>query len=212
MTSYEGQPPGEGSTETERASRMPFVEMLETRQRAANSLLCVGLDPVIESMSDSFISFLTGELFDNNSPVENVTHQHELLLQAGKTEEAGMLINSRILEEFDKIIINQTHEFVCAFKLNIAFYLRYGEYGLAALRRVIGYIREVDQTIPVILDSKNADIGATNKGYAEMVSIAMEADAITVNPYFGIEGAGALDPFLELENTGAIVLCRTSNP
>src|SRR3989344_3517821 len=125
MTLYEAQPPGKGSRETEGALRMPFVEMLEKRQRAANSLLCVGLDPVIESIPDSFRSFLTEELLAENTSAGSVAQQYEFLLQTDETKEAEALINSQILEEFDKLIIDQTHEFVCAYKLNIAFYLRY---------------------------------------------------------------------------------------
>ena len=199
MTLYEAQPPGKGSRETEGALRMPFVEMLEKRQRAANSLLCVGLDPVIESIPNSFRHLVMKR------------PQYEILIQVYQPEDITMLHNSRILEEFSREIIDATHPFVSAYKPNMGFWERYVEFGVGAARRVIEHIRQVDPTIPVLLDGKRADIGPTNIGYTDMVD-SMGADAVTVNPYFGIEGQNALDPFLHMENTGIIVLCRTSNP
>jgi len=176
-----------GRGEGELTSPHGFVEMLEARQRAADSLLCVGLDPVIDKIPESFRRIST----------------------AGEISQARQ--ETAILASFNRVIVDATHEFVSAYKPNIAFYERYGELGIDVLRDTIRHIRQVDPTIPVILDAKRADIGATNQGYADMVK-GLGADAVTVNPYFGIEGKGALDPFLALGDTGVIILCRTSNP
>ena len=110
---------------------------------------------------------------------------------------------------FNKKIIDATHDLVCAYKPNIAFYEAMGELGMQALLQTMCYIRDVYPEIPIILDAKRADIGNTNNGYAKAAFAEFGADAITVNPYFGSE---AMKPFLEEKNKGIIVLCRTSNP
>ena len=117
-------------------------------------------------------------------------------------------INEAIFE-FNRAIIDATHEFLCAYKPNIAFYEAEDIEGLLGLKRTIAYIQNSYPDIPIILDAKRADIGNTNKGYVKSAFSINQADAITVNPYFGEE---ALGPFLECKNKGIIVLCRTSNP
>jgi orotidine-5'-phosphate decarboxylase len=111
--------------------------------------------------------------------------------------------------EFNSAIIGETHDWVCAYKPNTAFYEYRGEHGWGALRDTINRIQVVAPDVPIILDAKRTDIGNTNKGYAEMAFDLLGADAITVNPYFGGE---ALGPFLERKDKGVIVLCKTSNP
>ncbi len=110
---------------------------------------------------------------------------------------------------FNKGIVETTKNLVCAYKLNIAFYEALAGGGLQILCRTIEFINVVAPHVPVILDCKRADIGNTNRGYVTEVFDWLKADAITVHPYLGRE---ALQPFLEEENKGIIVLCRTSNP
>ena len=116
--------------------------------------------------------------------------------------------NYPALINFNAGIIDATYDLVCAFKLNLAFYLRYGEDGLRALRKTIDYIRFVAPHLPVILDAKFGDIGKSNEGYAYAAFEYLPADAVTVNPYVGQE---ALAPFLDRPDRGVIILCRTSN-
>lgn len=113
------------------------------------------------------------------------------------------------LREFNQRIVGATHDLVCAYKPNLAFYMAHGDKGLLALRDTIEYIRKVAPDVPVILDAKIADIGNTNRGYVEMAFEYLDADAVTVHPYLGEE---ALQPFLDRKDKGIIVLCRTSNP
>jgi orotidine-5'-phosphate decarboxylase len=110
---------------------------------------------------------------------------------------------------FNQAIIDATHDLVCAYKPNIAFYEAYGDIGLQALQHTIAYIHQIAPDVPVILDAKRADIGNTNLGYVKEAFEYLKADAITVHPYLGEE---ALRPFLDQKNKGIIVLCRTSNP
>lgn len=110
---------------------------------------------------------------------------------------------------FNRAIIETTHDLVCAYKFNIAFYEALGDEGFTVLKRTIAYIRNIAPSVPVILDAKRADIGNTNKCYTQAAFNFFHANAITVNPYFGGE---ALAPFLDRADKGIIVLCRTSNP
>ena len=73
----------------------------------------------------------------------------------------------------------------------------------------IDYIREQAPLMPVILDAKRSDIGSTAEMYAREAFEQYNADAVTVNPYMGFD---TLKPFLDYEDRGVVILCRTSNP
>src|SRR3989344_2506845 len=65
----------------------------------------------------------------------------------------------KIIVEFNKKIIDATHDLVCAYKPNIAFYEAWRSDGIEALLQTVLYINQVAPTVPVILDAKRADIG-----------------------------------------------------
>ncbi|GAC1346797.1 MAG: orotidine-5'-phosphate decarboxylase [Ktedonobacteraceae bacterium] len=109
---------------------------------------------------------------------------------------------------FNRELINATHDLVCAYKPNIAFYEAQGNVGFRALTRTVHYLRQTHSAIPLILDAKRADIGSTNAGYVTAAFDIIGVDAITVHPYLGKE---ALAPFLAREEKGIIVLAKTSN-
>ena len=106
-----------------------------------------------------------------------------------------------------RAIVNSTKDIACAYKPNFAFYIGHGSCGLRALSLTIDHIRFVTPQVPIILDAKIGDIGATNEGYVRMLD-ALHADAITVHPYLGKE---SLQPLLRRKDKGIFVLCRTSN-
>ena len=110
---------------------------------------------------------------------------------------------------FNKAIIDATHDLVCAYKPNSAFYEARGVDGIAELKMTCDYIRQSHPEIVLILDAKRADIGSTNEGYVTYAFDWLGADAITLHPYLGKE---ALKPFLDRKDKGCIILCRTSNP
>ena len=103
---------------------------------------------------------------------------------------------------FNRRIIDATHEHAAVYKPNAAFY-EDGD-GWRALRETVAYAHGKDA--PVLLDAKRADIGNTTRQYAKALDWV---DAITVNPYMGRD---SLQPFLDREEKGVFVLCRTSNP
>lgn len=127
-----------------------------------------------------------------------------------KIPEAARMTGVReSIVNFNRAIIDATKDIAGSYKPNAAFYEAYGDSGFQALQETIQHIRTVAPEIPVILDAKRADIGTTNIGYTSAAFDQLAADAITVHPYLGSE---ALTPFLEREDKGVIVLCRTSNP
>ncbi|MEK7129442.1 MAG: orotidine-5'-phosphate decarboxylase [Patescibacteria group bacterium] len=110
---------------------------------------------------------------------------------------------------FNKAIIDATHDLVCAYKPNSAFYEARGVQGIAELKMTCDYLREKYPEVVIILDAKRADIGSTNEGYVQFAFDYLGADAITLHPYLGKD---AILPFLERKEKGSFILCRTSNP
>jgi orotidine-5'-phosphate decarboxylase len=108
---------------------------------------------------------------------------------------------------FNKAIVDATADLVCAYKPQIAYYAAAGAED--ELKETITYVHKKYPAIPVILDAKRGDIGATAEMYAKEVFDRYQADAVTVNPYLG---GDTLKPFLERKDKGVIILCRTSNP
>lgn len=110
---------------------------------------------------------------------------------------------------FNKAIIDATHDLVCAYKPNSAFYEARGENGMRELKMTFEYINKKHPNIVTILDAKRADIGSTNLGYINHMFDYLGSDSATLHPYLGKE---ALQPFLNRKDKASIILCRTSNP
>lgn len=104
-------------------------------------------------------------------------------------------------------IIDATADLACAFKPQIAYFGALG--AEKQLEDICRYVRENYPHIPLILDAKRGDIGATATQYAREAFERYGADAVTVNPYMGED---SLDPYLAWADRGVIILCRTSNP
>lgn len=109
---------------------------------------------------------------------------------------------------FNRWIIEQTHEYVSAYKPNTAFYEARGDRGLVALRMTVEYLQQHHPDILLICDAKRADIGSTSAAYAAAVFDWYGFDAVTLHPYLGRD---ALQPFLDRADKGCIIVCRTSN-
>ena len=109
--------------------------------------------------------------------------------------------------EFCRDIVDATAPFASAFKPQIAYFAAHrAEDQLEAL---IAHVHEKHPGLPVILDAKRGDIGSTAEQYAREAFERYRADAVTVNPYMGLD---SIEPYLAHEGKGVIVLCRTSNP
>ena len=108
---------------------------------------------------------------------------------------------------FCKAIIDATADLACAFKPQIAYFAALGAED--QLEALCAYMRETVPHLPVILDAKRGDIGATALQYAREAFERYQADAVTVNPYMGFD---SVEPYFAWPDKGVIVLCRTSNP
>jgi orotidine-5'-phosphate decarboxylase len=107
---------------------------------------------------------------------------------------------------FNRAIIDATHDLVCAYKPQIAYFSALG--AERQLEQTIAYIKSSYPHIPVILDAKRGDIGSTATQYAREAFVRYQVDAVTVNPYMGFD---SVQPFLDYQDKGVIILCKTSN-
>lgn len=163
--------------------RPSFKEQLEEKW-AEGKFVCVGLDPDWWKLPPHLLKVAKHSRINNFHLRDNV------------------------LTKFLADIIDATADTAVAFKPNKAFY-EYRKSFEGVLETMVGYIHAKYPTVPVIGDIKDADIGNTNKGYAEMAFDRYEFDAITTNPYFGQD---TYQPFLRYPGKGLIVLCKTTNP
>ncbi len=146
-----------------------IIEQIEQKQ----SLLCVGLDPVLERLP---------------APVAN---------------------SDKPLFNFGKEIVDATHKYVIAFKLNTAFYEAYGYRGWQQLEELAAYIKTHYPQIFLIADAKRGDVLHASQMYARAFFEQMPFDAVTVNPYLGKD---VVLPFLKYEGKWVIILGLSSNP
>lgn len=108
--------------------------------------------------------------------------------------------------EFCWEIVKATADLACAYKPQIAYFSSLG--AEAELEELIARIHEAYPSMPVILDAKRGDIGSTAKHYAKEAFERFKADCVTLSPYMGSDSVA---PYLEYEDKGAFILCRTSN-
>ncbi|MCF8230401.1 MAG: orotidine-5'-phosphate decarboxylase [Bacteroidales bacterium] len=109
--------------------------------------------------------------------------------------------------EFNKQIIDATHDLAIAYKPNMAFYESGGIAGWKSLQKTIDYLQNFEDVF-IIADAKRGDIGNTSRHYARAFFEHFKADALTVAPYMGKD---SIEPFLEFENKWVILLALTSN-
>jgi orotidine-5'-phosphate decarboxylase len=114
--------------------------------------------------------------------------------------------------EFNKQIIDATHDVTVAYKPNLAFYESRGATGLTSLEKTIKYLNGLKTKVFTIADAKRGDIGNTSQQYAKAffdeASSGMSFDAVTVAPYMGED---SVSPFLSYKDKWIIVLALTSN-
>lgn len=110
--------------------------------------------------------------------------------------------------EFNKAIIDATHDLCVSYKPNTAFYEAYGLKGWQSLEKTINYINKNYPEIFTIADAKRGDIGNTSTMYAKAFLEDLNFDSVTVAPYMGKD---SVEPFLAFENKHTILLALTSN-
>ena len=138
--------------------------------------------------------------------------RHDSLLCVGLDPEPAKLPgpwrgDAARIADFCKAVVDATHDHVCAFKPQIAYFAAHRAED--QLEDVLAHIRRVAPQVPVILDAKRGDIGSTAEQYAKEAFERYQADAVTLSPFMGFD---SIEPYLRYEDKGAILLCRTSNP
>jgi len=123
--------------------------------------------------------------------------------------------SSRLPDNFDKTInglksflysvIDCTTDICLAYKINLAFYERYGSSGYKLMEDIVDYIGDKNITIA---DGKRGDIGNTTSKYAKSLFNQIGFDSVTVSPYMGRD---SIEPFIDDPLKGAFILCLTSN-
>ncbi len=116
--------------------------------------------------------------------------------------------NDPILE-FNKQLIDATHDLCVAYKPNTAFYETRGVKGWDTLVKTWAHF---PKDVFTIADAKRGDIGNTSAMYAEAFfkeeSSGMSFDSVTVAPYMGKD---SVTPFLTYQDKWVILLALTSN-
>jgi orotidine-5'-phosphate decarboxylase len=96
-------------------------------------------------------------------------------------------------------------------KPQLACFEALGPHGMTALAEVIEHARS--KQLLVLADGKRGDIGSTAEAYADgWLAGPWAADALTVNPYLGLD---SIEPFVKTaadRGAGIFVLVKTSNP
>lgn len=162
---------------------MSFADKLKEASEATESLVCVGLDVNPAQMPESVVRPARGG--------PTVVH------------------DERAVVEFNRAIVDATADLVCAYKPNLAFYEALGIPGLRALEATVAHIRDVAPDCVVIADAKRGDIGNTVDAYSAALFEVWGFDAVTVNPWGGLDTVAA---WLGRPEKGIFVWCRGSNP
>ena len=109
--------------------------------------------------------------------------------------------------DFCAAIVDATADLAMAYKPQIAYFAAHRAED--QLERLVAHMRRAAPDVPVILDAKRGDIGATAEQYAIEAFERFGADAVTLSPYMGFD---SVQPYLKRHGKGAFLLCRTSNP
>lgn len=147
---------------------------------------CVGLDPVYARLPASIRERY--EIGQENDPAAEV----------------------EAIVEFGRGVLDAVAPLVPVVKINIAFFEVYGGRGIDAYLELVNAAGAAGML--VIGDVKRADIGHSTAAYARgQLAGPRRPDAVTVNPYLGLDG---IKPFMDVcreESKGLFVLVQTSN-
>lgn len=157
-----------------------FGPLLNRRWETTNSLAATGIDPDVTKIPSEVWSQVGGR--------QNIRQG---------------------VEYFCQEIIKSTNEYICAYKIQPAFFTSLGAAGEEALKNVIDFAKKHYSDTPVIMDGKFSDISNTLDQYVQKVFDSLNADAVLVNP---LMGSDSVLPFSSRAEKGIFILCKTSNP
>ncbi len=163
---------------------MSYIEKLKKSAKERKSIVCMGLDPVVEAFPEKYkeeITYFTE--FMSNVVME--MYQQGIFPGAFKPNQGFYLKHpEKRIENAENI-------------------------GAVTLRSIMALVRSMN--IPRILDYKRGDIAKSSANYADEGFDVHKADAVTVSPYMGTD---SVIPFIDkaMENEGGVyILNRTSN-
>lgn len=167
-----------------------FVDRLIDAIKLKNNPTIVGLDPKVEYIPD----------FIKERYIKDL--------------DKGADAYGKSIIEFNKKIIDNIYDIVPAVKPQLAYYEMYGIPGLIAFNETCKYAKS--KGLIVVADGKRNDIGSTSQAYADAYlgssdMFGFDVDALTVNPYLGIDG---VKPFIDnciKYDKGIFILVKTSN-
>ncbi|MCE2516400.1 MAG: orotidine-5'-phosphate decarboxylase [Alphaproteobacteria bacterium] len=164
----------------------PFASRLIDMTRARGNPLCAGIDPHLGMIPKLF-------------------QRGDMAATAPATVEA--------VRDFSFELLRRLVGKVPVIKPQSAMFERLGPQGMVLMAELC---REAQaEGLLVIMDAKRGDIGSTSTAYAHGFlghDAGFPSDALTVNPFLGID---TLAPFIEVAeatSSGLFVLVRTSNP
>ena len=173
-----------------------MINKLTEKIRKTHAPIVVGLDPMLNYIPKHI--------------------QDAAFKECGETLEGA----AEAVWQFNKAIVDATHDLIPAVKPQISMYEQFGIPGLMAFKKTVDYCKEKD--LVVIGDIKRGDIGSTSAAYAAghigRVQVGskeyagFDEDFVTVNPYLGSDG---VNPFIDVckkEKKGLFILVKTSNP
>ena len=120
---------------------------------------------------------------------------------------AGLKGNASKIYDFCAKMVDATADLAISFKPQIAYFAAHRAED--QLEKLMAHMRRTAPHVPVILDAKRGDIGATAEQYAIEAFERYGADAVTLSPFMGFD---SVQPYLKHHGKGAFLLCRTSNP
>ena len=120
---------------------------------------------------------------------------------------ASMKGDASKIYDFCAQIVDATADLAISFKPQIAYFAAHRAEN--QLEKLMAHMRRIAPHVPVILDAKRGDIGATAEQYAIEAFERYGADAVTLSPFMGFD---SVQPYLKHHGKGAFLLCRTSNP
>jgi len=164
-------------------SPLSFATRLAAAVQSRRTPACIGLDPRRDSLPTTFG------------------------LETDATPETVAAAYAR----FCRDVIDVVAPLVAIVKPQLACFEAVGAHGMTALADVIGYARS--KGLLILADGKRGDIGSTAEAYADgWLAGPWAADALTVNPYLGMD---SIEPFVKTaaaRAAGIFVLVKTSNP
>ncbi|MDQ7826584.1 MAG: orotidine-5'-phosphate decarboxylase [Candidatus Eremiobacteraeota bacterium] len=166
---------------------MSYLDILGESAHKNRSLVCLGLDPVVEALPEAFRKEGIVGALHFFLEIFQMMKNEKVLCGAFKLNQGFYLVHDRPFDD----------DFS----------------GSRVLARLIKAINELFPGIPVILDSKRGDIKKSSANYALEAFTVWQANAVTVSPYMGSDSVSPFSHFCShSDKKGIYVLNRNSNP